>query len=75
VIDHVVRTERLHPVAGFCARGGADHGQAGELAGQLYQDRTYATGGADDQQALLLVALAFLDLQALEQQFPGGYGG
>ncbi len=40
----------------------------------MRQDRAHATRGADDQQALALVVLAFLDVQALEQQFPGGDG-
>ncbi|CAE6954804.1 conserved protein of unknown function [Ectopseudomonas oleovorans] len=75
VVDHVVGTQFAHPGLGLRARCGADHGQAGQAASQLGEDRADASGGTDDQQGLVLVGRAFADLQAFEQQFPGGDRG
>ncbi|MNV91691.1 hypothetical protein D3C71_1862140 [compost metagenome] len=75
MINDQVGSQFAYPVAGLRAGGGADDGQGGELAGQLGQDRTHATRGANDQQALSLVGLAFAHLQAFKQQFPGGNRG
>ena len=75
VIDHMMCAQITDPGLGFRARGSADHGQAGQVARQLGENRTDATGGADDQQALALIGRALGNLQAFEQQFPGGDGG
>ena len=75
VIDHMMCAQITDPGLGFRARGSADHGQAGQVARQLGENRTDATGGADDQQALALIGRAFGNLQTFEQQFPGGDGG
>ncbi|MNJ47899.1 hypothetical protein D3C77_430740 [compost metagenome] len=72
VVDDQVSTQLADPVLGLWTGGGADDGEAGQLTGQLSQDRTHATGGADDQQALAQVVSAFSNLQAFKQQLPGG---
>nr|GEX65028.1 hypothetical protein [Tanacetum cinerariifolium] len=74
VVDDVMSAQALDPLAGFRARCGADHGQIGQLTRQLYQDRSDATAGADDQQAFTF-ATALLDTQPIEEQFPGGDRG
>jgi len=74
MVDDMMGAEFAGPGLGFRARGGGDHANLGELAGQLQHDGTDAAGGTDDQQ-LLPGALAFDQLQALEQQLPGGDGG
>ncbi|MNJ26494.1 hypothetical protein D3C77_209780 [compost metagenome] len=72
MVDHLVGAQLTDPFLGLWTRGGTDHGEPGQLAGQLGQDRADATGGADDQQTLARILLPFSNLQALEQQFPGG---
>lgn len=70
MVDHVMGSHALDPLDGLGPRGGADHGHAGELAGQLHQDRTHPTSGTDHQQHLALTA-AFGHAKAIEQQLPG----
>ncbi len=74
MVDDMMGAVFAGPGLGFRARGGGDHADLRELTGQLQHDRTDAAGGTDDQQ-LLPGALAFHQLQALEQQLPGGDGG
>jgi len=71
VVDGVVRAHPQAPVAGFIARRGGDHGQAGQRLGDLDQNRADSAGAADDQQALA-GAFTLAQAHALEQQFPGG---
>jgi hypothetical protein len=76
VVDHVMRAQLLDPLAGFRTRGGADDGQAGQLARQLHQDGANAARRADHQQRLALRgASVAAHFQTVEQQFPRGDGG
>jgi hypothetical protein len=50
---------------------GRDHGQAGEPARELDQDRADATGAAGDQKRARIDASAGQGAEAIEQQFPG----
>lgn len=59
----------------FRPRSGGHHGQAGEAARELDQDRTNPAGTADDEQRARIDALAGLHAEAIEQQFPCGNGG
>ncbi|OLG51205.1 hypothetical protein BXO8_05240 [Xanthomonas oryzae pv. oryzae] len=73
VVDHVMCAECVHPLLGFRARGGTDHGQLGQRARQLHQDRANAAGRTDHRQRLAL-ATAFDKAEPVEQQLPGGDG-
>ncbi len=74
VIQHMMRPQFVDPAFGLGPRGGADDFQRGQFARQLGQDRTHATGCANDQQAVGAFTFLLRDLQSLEQQFPGGDG-
>ncbi len=51
VVDHMVGAI-AYTQSWVSGRGGADHGQPGELPRQLHQDRADTTGSADHQQGL-----------------------
>ena len=71
VVDRVVRAELDHPVARGRPRRGRHHGQARELASELYHDRSHAARGAHDEQRAGGLGR---EAESIEQQLPRGDG-
>ena len=70
-----MRAEIEAPFLRLRPRRGGDHGEAGEAARQLHQDRADPAGAAGDQQRARIDALARRRAESVEQQFPGGDRG
>ena len=75
VIDHRMRAEIEAPFLRLRPRRGRNHGEAGEAARELDQDRADTAGAAGDEKRTRIDALAGDRAEAIEQQFPGGDGG
>jgi len=75
VVDHVMRAERGHPVAGFGARGGGDDHEVGQLPRKLDRDRPDAARAADDQDRRRAARDRPPYVEPVEQGLPRGRSG